>query len=80
MLATVVETKALLQTVAASAVAGIGITAAFAILVFGLTRAADLARDERPVLATAAGALAVIALVVVTASIVLGIVVMTTKS
>ena len=80
MLATVVETKELLQTVGASFVAGVGTAAAFAILVFGVARSADLARDERPVLATAAGALAVIALVVVVATIVLGIVVMTTKS
>jgi uncharacterized membrane protein YidH (DUF202 family) len=79
MIATVVETKELLQTIAASLVAGVGITTAFAILVFGATRSADMVRDERPLLATAAGGLAVIALVVVIASIVLGIVVMTSK-
>ena len=79
MLATVVETKDLLDTVIASLVAGIGITTAFAILVFGVTRSADMVRDERPLLATAAGGLAVVALLVVTASLVLGIVVMTTK-
>jgi hypothetical protein len=79
MLATVVETKELLQTVASSFVAGVGITTAFAILIFGVTRSADMVRDERPLLATAAGGLAVIALLAVVASIVLGIVVMTTK-
>ncbi|MFL5907710.1 MAG: hypothetical protein ACJ75Z_08960 [Solirubrobacterales bacterium] len=79
MIATVVETKDLLQTVAASVVAGVGVTAAFAILVFGVTRSADMVRDERPMLATAAGGLAVIALLVVIAAIVLGIVVMTAK-
>jgi hypothetical protein len=79
MLATIVETKDLLDTVIASAIAGIGITAAFAVLIFGVTRSADMVRDERPLLATAAGGLAVIALLVVIASIVLGIVVMTTK-
>jgi hypothetical protein len=79
MTATVVETKALLDTVIASMVAGIGITAVFAILIFGVTRSADMVRDERPVLAAAAGGLAVLALVVVTAAIVLGIVVMTQK-
>ena len=80
MLATIVETKDLLETVAASFVAGVGVTAAFAILVFGVTRSADMARDDRPLLATAAGAVAVIALAVVVTSIVVGIVVMTTKS
>jgi hypothetical protein len=79
MVAIIVETEALLDTVLASVVAGVGITAAFAILIFGVTRAADMTRDERPLLATAAGGLAMIALLVVTASIVLGIVVMTSK-
>jgi uncharacterized membrane protein YidH (DUF202 family) len=79
MLATIVETQDLLKTVAASFVAGVGITAAFAILVFGLTRSADMVRDERPLLATAAGGLAAIALVVVIAAIVVGIVVMAKK-
>jgi hypothetical protein len=79
MIATVVETKNLLLTVAVSFVAGVGVTTAFAILIFGVARSADMARDERPLLATAAGALAVLALLVVTASIVVGIVVMTSK-
>jgi hypothetical protein len=79
MTATVVETKALLDTVIASMIAGIGITAVFAILIFGVTRSADMVRDDRPLLATAAGALAAIALLVVTTAIVLGIVVMTRK-
>jgi uncharacterized membrane protein YidH (DUF202 family) len=79
LIATVVETKELLQTIAASLVAGVGITTAFAILIFGATRSADMVRDERPLLATAAGGLAVVALVVVVALIVLGIVVMTSK-
>jgi hypothetical protein len=79
MIATVVETKDLLQTIAASLVAGVGVTTAFAILIFGATRSADMVRDERPLLATAAGGLAVVALVLVIATIVLGIVVMTSK-
>jgi hypothetical protein len=79
MLATIVETEALLETVAASLIAGVGISAAFAVLIFGVARSADMARDGRPALAFAAGGLAVIALLVVVASIVLGIVVMTHK-
>jgi hypothetical protein len=79
MLATIVETKALLETVAASLIAGIGVTAAFSIVIFGITRSADMARDERPGLATAAGALAAFAGLVVVAAIVFGIVVMTQK-
>jgi hypothetical protein len=79
MLATVVETKELLETVAVSLIAGVGVTAAFAILIFGAARSADLVRDERPTLAAAAGGLAVIALLVVVGSIAVGIIVMTQK-
>jgi hypothetical protein len=79
MPATVIETKELLDTVLASLVAGIGVTAAFAVLVFGVTRSSDMVRDERPLAAAAAGGLAFIALAVVTGAIVLGIVVMTQK-
>ena len=79
MIATVVETKNLLDTVAASLIAGIGVTAVFSLLIFGITRSADMVRDERPLLATAAGGLAVLAGLVVAAAIVFGIVVMTKK-
>lgn len=79
MLATVIDTKELLQTIAASLVAGVGVTAAFAILIFGATRSADLLRDDRPALAAAAGGLAALGLLIVVAAIVFGIVVMTTK-
>jgi hypothetical protein len=79
MVATVIETKEMLQTVAASLIAGVGVPAVFALLIFGTIRSAEMVRDERPLLATAAGSLAAIALLVVIASIVLGIVVMTSK-
>jgi predicted RecB family nuclease len=79
MVGAIVETTDLLETVAASLVAGIGVTAAFSIAIFGITRSADLLRDDRPVLASAAGGLAALALAVVIGAIVLGIVVMTTK-
>jgi hypothetical protein len=79
MVGAIVETTDLLETVAASLVAGIGVTAAFSIAIFGITRSADLLRDDRPLLASAAGGLAALALAVVIGAIVLGIVVMTTK-
>jgi hypothetical protein len=79
VVATIVETKDLLETVAASLVAGIGVTAAFSIAIFGIARSADMVRDERPVLATAAGALAALAGLVVVGAIAFGIVVMTQK-
>jgi hypothetical protein len=79
MLATLVETKDLLYSVAASLIAGIGVTAVFSLIIFGVTRSAEMLRDDRPLLATAAGGLAAVALVVVVGAIVLGIVVMTRK-
>ena len=80
MIAAVVETKNLLETVAASFIAGVGVTAAFSIFIFGIMRSADMLRDDRPLLATAAGGLAALAALVVVGAIVLGIVAMTTKS
>lgn len=79
MIASVVETKQLLETVAVSLIAGIGVTAAFSIIIFGVARSTDMLRDDRPLLATAAGGLAALGLLVVVGAIVLGIVVMTTK-
>jgi uncharacterized membrane protein len=79
MLGTVVETKNLLETVAASMVAGIGVTAAFSIMIFGIARSSDMLRGDRPLLAAAAGGLAAVALAVVVGAIVVGIVVMSTK-
>jgi cytochrome c biogenesis protein CcdA len=79
MIATVVETKELLQSVAASLIAGIGVTAVFSVVVFAVTRTGDMVREERPLMAAVAGALAVLMGLVVTAVVVFGIVVMTQK-
>lgn len=78
-MATLVETKELLETVIASAIAGIGITAIFSVAIWGGARFADLSRDGRPVAAGAAAALGVLALVTTLAAVVFGIVVMTSK-
>jgi hypothetical protein len=79
MLATILETKALLETVAASVIAGVGVTIVFSIAVYGATRFADLSRDERPIAAAAAIATAAIAFAACVAVMVLGIIVMTSK-
>ncbi|MDX6617012.1 MAG: hypothetical protein QOD60_2103 [Solirubrobacterales bacterium] len=78
-LAQIVETKALLQTVAYSLVAAIGVTTAFSVAIYGVTRAAEFRRDERTIASTAAGALAAFALGICVAAIVLAVIVMTTK-
>ena len=79
MLATVIETKELLETIAASLIAGVGVTVAFSIAILGATRFADLSRDERSVAAFAAAALSVIALLACLAAVVFGVIVMTRK-
>ena len=56
--ATLVDGRALLEAVAASVVAGIGVTFVFSVAIWGAARFADLSRDERPL---AAGAAALVA-------------------
>jgi hypothetical protein len=77
--AVVVETKELLQTVIASLIAGVGVTVVFSIAIWGVARFADLSRNERPLAASAAAALAAGALLVTLAGVAFGIVVMTRK-
>ena len=77
--ATVLETKELLQTVAASVIAGIGVTVVFSIAVYGATRFADLSRDQRTIAAGAAIVTAVLAFLACIAGVVIGILVMTSK-
>jgi hypothetical protein len=79
MLAVVVETKELAQTVVASLVGGVGVTVVFSIAIWGSARFAELSRGDRPLAAAGAAAVAVLALAGTAASVVLGIVVMTSK-
>jgi hypothetical protein len=79
MIAVIVETEALLETVAASLVAGVGITGAFSVMIFGVARFADLRRDDRPMLAAFTAGVALLGLAVTLGGIVLGIVAMTSK-
>jgi hypothetical protein len=79
MLAEIVQTKELVETVIASLVAGVGITTIFSVAIWGGARFADLSRNGRPVAAGAAAALAGLALLGTMAAVVIGIVVMTSK-
>lgn len=79
MIATIVQWKDLGQTVAASLVAGVGITFAFSLGIWGSGQFIELTRDERPVAATAAGVVAGLAFLCVAAAVIVGIVVMTQK-
>jgi hypothetical protein len=79
MTATIVESKALLETVAASVVAGVGVTFVFSIGIWGVARFADLSRSERPLAAAAAGLVAALGLASTAAAVAIGILVMTGK-
>ena len=78
-LAEIVEGKALLETVAYSLAAAIGVMVAFSFAIYGATRAVELRRDERPLAAGAAAILMAAGLGACAAALVLGFVVMTTK-
>jgi hypothetical protein len=77
VLGTIVDTGALLETVAASFVAGVGITFAFAFAILGMTRFLDLRADGRQLAATAFAVLGLCALAVCGAAIAFGLIVMT---
>lgn len=77
MIATVVHTDELLQTILASVVAGLVVTFAFSVGIWGAGQFTELSRNERPVAAAAAGAVGILALLFVAASLVTAIIVMT---
>ena len=79
MLATVVDTEALLKTVASAFVAGVGVTLIFSLAILGAARFAELSRDDRQVAAASFGALAIVALAAAAAAVTIGIIVMTQK-
>jgi hypothetical protein len=74
-----IDSEALLKTVAASAVAGLAITLIFSLAIYGATRFVELSGDERFAAAGAAAALAVVSLVAFVAAVTVGIVVMVDK-
>jgi hypothetical protein len=79
LLATVVDTSALLRTVIASFVAGFGVILVFSVAIFGAARSAELGREGRTAAAAAHGALSILAIAACAAAIVVGIIVMTSK-
>lgn len=79
MIATIVQGKDLWQTVVASVVAGVGVTFAFSLAIWGFGQFTELSRNERPVAATVAATAGLLAIGVVAAAVIIGIVVMTHK-
>jgi hypothetical protein len=78
-LATVVDWDAMLKTVVAAFIAGVGLTLVFSVAIFGAARFAELNRDGRRAGATLFGALTIVALTAVAAAVAIGIIVMTRK-
>jgi hypothetical protein len=79
IVATIIETKNLIETVIYATVAGIGVTAIFSVAIWGAARFTDLSQEERRPAAAAAAGVAGVALLAVLAAIVFGVVVMTSK-
>lgn len=79
VLATVVDTKALWETVVAAFVFGVGTTTIFSIALLGFARSAEATRSGRSAEALFFGVLAAAGLIATTAAVVLAVVVMTQK-
>ena len=75
----VVDWGELFDVIWAALVGGIGVTAAFAVALYGAVRAADARRNGTMVLAVGYWTLMALAMALVLASIVFGVVVMTAK-
>jgi hypothetical protein len=74
--ASIVDWDAMLTVVWASAAAGIGVTAAYGLVILGTTRALDLSREGRVGEAVLFGVVGAVGTVTVIAAIVFGIVVL----
>jgi hypothetical protein len=79
ILATVVDGEALMKTVVASVVAGVGVTIVFSLAILGAGLFGDARRDGRTAAATGAATLTILALAACGAAIAFGIVVMTSE-
>jgi hypothetical protein len=78
-LATIVDTKALWETVVAAFVAGVGVTTIFSIVILGFARSADATRSGRSAEAAIFALVAALGMLAVAATIVVAVIVMTTK-
>jgi hypothetical protein len=79
MIATIVDTDALWQTIAAALVAGIGTTLVFSLAILGVARFAEASRDGRSLVSALFAGLALLGLLATAAAIAFGVIVMTTK-
>jgi hypothetical protein len=73
MIASIVDTHALLQVVWVSLIAGVGVPSCYALAILGFTRALEFGRNGRPIEGAVFAGIGVLGLAVVVASIVFGI-------
>jgi hypothetical protein len=79
VIATIVDTAALWQTIVAAFVAGVGTTIVFSLAILGAARLSEASREGHRVHAIAYGALMAGGLLATAAAVVVGVIVMTTK-
>jgi hypothetical protein len=79
VVATIVDTKALWETVVAAFVAGVGTTFVFSLAIFGIARFAELSREGRTLESALFAGLAALSLLATGAAIVIGVIVMSAK-
>ena len=79
MIATIVDTQALLQAITGAFVAGVGTTVVFSLAILGATRLSEANREGHRLHAAIFGALMILGLLATAAAVVVGVVVMTTK-
>ena len=80
MIATIVDTSALWQTIVGAFVAGVGTTIVFSFAILGAARFSESSREGHRLHATFYGLVMAIGLLATAGAIVVGIIVMTTKS
>ena len=79
MIATIVDTTALWQTVVAAFCAGVGTTIVFSLAILGAARFSEANREGHRLQATMFGALTLVGLLATAAAITAAVIVMTTK-
>jgi hypothetical protein len=79
MLATIVDTESLWETVVGAAVAGLGTILVFSLAILGTARFSELNREGRGLEASVFGLLALLGLLATAGAVVVGVIVMTSK-
>ena len=79
ILAEIINWNAAWQAVWTAAVGGVGVTVVFSLAVYGVTRTADMRREDRPAQAAVYGAVALVAVGATLAAVVYAITLITTK-